>query len=189
MFLARHVPNLLSLSRIPLAGALILTYSSEDKAFYLASLFILLVALTTDILDGCLARKFNTASVDGYLLDGLGDRAIYVALILVFQASTDVLPILAWLLILREISMYAIRVSQVEWHLKLHRTRKLSLIHALFFRLWILTILYQHGSEMLGCGCNNNIVSLVATSMLAGAVLFGYLAIFRTFASTTKSPE
>ena len=70
----RHLPNLLSLSRLlAVPFLLILAWQGRDDAF----LVLLIVALSTDALDGFIARRFHCESPLGARLDSWGDFAIY----------------------------------------------------------------------------------------------------------------
>lgn len=68
-----NVPNLLSLSRLPLAVAMFLCISWEQ---WFASLVIFVVATVTDWLDGWWARRFGSLSAVGRSLDPLTDKVI-----------------------------------------------------------------------------------------------------------------
>ena len=70
------LPNLLSISRVLLAGLMFfLVYTSN----WYAAVTVLWIAIATDVLDGYLARKFESTSSLGGLLDH-GSDAIFVTL-------------------------------------------------------------------------------------------------------------
>jgi len=77
---------------------------------------LVIVIMGSDFFDGKIARKYHVTSKFGYVLDGLGDRACHVsAYLLLFMAG--ILSILVvWILIFREISQYAVRLVEPEWH-------------------------------------------------------------------------
>src|SRR5438128_11941287 len=99
----RHLPNVLSLSRIPIAAAFLITFSTREAAMFWSSMAVLAIALLTDVLDGRLARMWNTASTTGYFLDGLGDKVFYAAILLVIARENPAQTFLAWALIAREL--------------------------------------------------------------------------------------
>src|SRR5688500_1744686 len=68
-----NVPNLLSLSRIPLTVVLCWAIVAE---WWLAALVTFAVAAVTDWLDGWWARKFNQLSAVGRALDPLTDKVL-----------------------------------------------------------------------------------------------------------------
>ncbi len=68
-----NVPNLLSLSRLPLGAALFVCIAHE---FWLSGLVIFAVAALTDWLDGWWARRFNCGTALGRNLDPLTDKVL-----------------------------------------------------------------------------------------------------------------
>ena len=73
------LPNLISLSRLPLA----LLLFKED---FVSRLIVLLLAMISDGLDGFLARRFQLSSKIGTLLDPLMDRFfMFIALTIFFS--------------------------------------------------------------------------------------------------------
>lgn len=129
----------LSLSRIPLAAAFLLIYSPDSKVLFLLAFAIIVIALATDFLDGYNARRSGTTSRRGYLLDGLGDRSVYIALILTIHSVHSPSIILTWLLVFREVAVYGVRLLVTNWYSLTPQVRHLSQIHALLLRLWILS--------------------------------------------------
>ena len=75
--------NAISFSRIPLSAALIATCLDPNKAIQHWSFVLYLAALLSDIIDGFLARRYKLQTTFGYVADGLGDRAFYLAQILI----------------------------------------------------------------------------------------------------------
>ena len=64
----RYIPNILSLSRIPLS--IVLMFLARERGFFLA---VYAVVGLTDMLDGRLARRFGWQSELGSKFDGLAD--------------------------------------------------------------------------------------------------------------------
>ena len=75
-----NLPNLLTLSRIPLMLAVIALLYPEPDAFWpwtrTAALLLFLFAALTDWLDGWLARKFGQVSEFGKFMDALSDKVL-----------------------------------------------------------------------------------------------------------------
>ena len=69
------LPNLLSLSRLLMAGLFVLLKSSESRLLLIAA------AGATDFLDGYVARKWGKASKWGALIDAVADRFFVFAAI------------------------------------------------------------------------------------------------------------
>lgn len=141
----RTLPNVLSILRGPLGLAVLLVYSSGERRGFYTGVAIIAVALMTDILDGFLARKFGVASEKGYILDGLGDRAMYISLVLLLVHAHAVPLIAAWLIILREVLIYAQRLLQGDWYLVNPQVRSWSLLHAGGIRAWFLSYFVADG--------------------------------------------
>ncbi|WP_157952531.1 CDP-alcohol phosphatidyltransferase family protein [Candidatus Similichlamydia epinepheli] len=71
----RHLPNLVTLSRFMVAGAILFDLASSVKEF----LFI--VGIISDGLDGFLARRWKACSKIGGFLDVLADRSLFYSVI------------------------------------------------------------------------------------------------------------
>lgn len=177
----KFIPNLLSLSRIPCAILLIVLYSGTERWRFEAALAVIAIAFATDFLDGVIARKFGLTSKYGYILDGLGDRAMYIALSLVFLVHQKIGLIATWLLIFREVAIYAARLFSDGWFEANKSVRFLSKLHAGFLRLWMLLILVEDGIFLY-----SGIYPLrfrgfaqAQTTLLTIALLVSYYSLFR----------
>src|SRR5438067_10281799 len=93
------LPNALSLSRLPLGVCFLLLYDVTSRERFCGALAIAALALLTDFFDGWLARRLQVASEFGGLVDGLGDKAFYVAVYLSLERQGVLPPFLAWILI------------------------------------------------------------------------------------------
>src|ERR1051325_1287525 len=122
-----QIPNALSVSRIFLAILVVLASAHLSTLTYVATVCMLVLAMVTDALDGYLARRWGIASTLGYVLDAMGDRAIHLALVLVFLVRYSFHPLFIWLLIFRDIGIYAVRVLSKEWLYKSRQMRPVSL--------------------------------------------------------------
>jgi phosphatidylglycerophosphate synthase len=72
--------------------------------------------MATDYLDGRIARKYSVQSKFGYLLDGLGDRAFHISVVLILATLGILTLLLAWVMIFREVSQYAVRIVEADWY-------------------------------------------------------------------------
>lgn len=105
----RHLPNLLTLSRILVVPpmAIILTSSSKSAGFLAAALFA--IASFTDWLDGYLARRMGIITVLGKFLDPIADKLLVMAA-LIMIIPYDRVP--AWMVLVilsREIIITGLR--------------------------------------------------------------------------------
>ena len=108
--------NLITFSRIFLIIPVIYLTSLEKVEFNFLALICFLLAGLTDYLDGYVARKTNTQSPLGALLDLLADKLL-VCLTLVWLITLNnslifVIPVL--IIVLRELSISSIRQYIVE---------------------------------------------------------------------------
>lgn len=103
-----HVPNLLSLSRVPLACALFAQITYE---LWLGALVVFLVACATDWLDGWWARKYGPLTLVGRNLDPLTDKVLVCgAFVYLLQfPRTGVLPWMVTVIVCRELLVTGIR--------------------------------------------------------------------------------
>jgi CDP-diacylglycerol---glycerol-3-phosphate 3-phosphatidyltransferase len=112
----RHAANILSLIRIPASLGVLAVYDPHSPIRLWTAVGLVVIIMGSDFFDGRIARKYNLVSKFGYVLDGLGDRACHISAYLLL-AITGILNILVvWILIFREISQYAIRLVDLEWH-------------------------------------------------------------------------
>lgn len=79
----RHLPNLLTLSRLPIALAIFLLLAMTDIAdadratpLLIASLGLFVLAILTDIFDGIAARRLGACSQYGRMIDALLDKLL-----------------------------------------------------------------------------------------------------------------
>ena len=79
--LLAQIPNVLTVSRLVLAGAFFLALELarrpiHDEAWLLSAAAIFVVGATTDALDGFLARRWNVISVFGRVMDPVADKVL-----------------------------------------------------------------------------------------------------------------
>jgi len=108
------LPNLLTAIRIgavPIILALLYHDTLTMRAWAVA---VYILASITDFFDGWVARRYNTVSVTGKLLDPLADKFIVLLtlVVLVYKHEVQLLPVI--LLLAREFYIFGIRVLAVE---------------------------------------------------------------------------
>lgn len=131
-----NLPNILSLSRIPASLLLLVFYNPKSWNCSVLAAITVAAILITDVMDGKLARKHNLESQTGYVLDGLGDRAFHVAMYLIFYMNHTVTIYIVWLLVFREISIYAARLLKSDWlESQSHRVRAVTKTYAGVIRI------------------------------------------------------
>lgn len=91
------IPNVLSLSRLGLAAAFVVIEKPLPR------FGVLLLAALTDFLDGWLARRANTTSRIGALLDPITDRIFVFTAVCVFLVERQLTTLQYFILIFRDI--------------------------------------------------------------------------------------
>jgi CDP-diacylglycerol---glycerol-3-phosphate 3-phosphatidyltransferase len=102
------VPNLLSLSRLPLAAVL---FALIANALWPAALAVFLLAAATDWLDGWWARKFDQGSALGRALDPLTDKVLVCGafIFLIRVAGAGLEPWMVTVVVARELLVTGLR--------------------------------------------------------------------------------
>ena len=80
----KHIPNLLSFSRIILSPLVIFLYFYNSIITAILALIFLIILEITDALDGMLARKFNIVSDLGKVLDPFADTVFHITMFTIF---------------------------------------------------------------------------------------------------------
>ena len=108
----KHLPNVLTISRIVLlAPLLIMIYLPNDQLNFISVILFILIALT-DFFDGFFARRQNITSEFGKMLDPIADKLLVVGvlIVLMIKGTIEDLSILpALLIIFREIFISGLR--------------------------------------------------------------------------------
>jgi phosphatidylglycerophosphate synthase len=171
------VPNALSLSRIPLGMAFIALYDTSEIRRFSAALAVALLALLTDVADGWLARRWQVGSDAGALIDGLGDKAFYIAVYLVIAAENEAQSLLLWGLIFREVALYALRTIDGNRAVNTKRLRWSSLTYAFVIRMYFLDFVLIGWCE---------VTSRPVPFILRLGSMFGYVALVIGFIGLAK---
>jgi phosphatidylglycerophosphate synthase len=141
----RHLPNILSTSRIAASLIILIIASDFGLPAYIALVTLVATSMLTDWADGYLARKWKITSTTGYVLDAMGDRAIHLALTLVVMVRHQINPVLIWLLIFRDIAIYGIRVLAADWLPRSKKIQWISRTHATILRIWLTSYFLSDG--------------------------------------------
>jgi cardiolipin synthase (CMP-forming) len=122
-----NIPNLITYSRIVLIPLIVGIFylpdawlSYENKNIVACSIFVF--AAVTDWLDGYLARRLNQMSAFGAFLDPVADKLIVVGALVVLLQLGRVDPLVALIIIGREIAISALR----EWMAVLGRGKSVA---------------------------------------------------------------
>jgi phosphatidylglycerophosphate synthase len=165
-------------------AVIVLAYSGHlSTKTYFVTITALVVAMITDALDGRLARRWRVVSASGYVIDAMGDRAIHLAMILVYFVRYGIHPVLIWLLIFRDIAIYGIRVLSADWLSKSRTLRWNSLFHATSIRVWIGIFLVRDGVWVATGSDRLNTVAFQVgqLTILVATIIVSYYGLYRSF--------
>jgi phosphatidylglycerophosphate synthase len=102
-----------------------------------ASIAVVAAIFISDVADGYLARRWRVSSKLGYLLDGVGDRASYIACLFLLEHKLFVATIAFFLIVVRDVSLYAARAFYPNWDRCSERHRWLTKSYAFLVKLGI----------------------------------------------------
>ena len=105
----RNVPNTLTVFRLVLVPTFLVTTALPGNWSSWVAVCILILAGVTDYLDGALARKLDSSSEFGKMLDPIADKLMITAviLVLVWKGNVPLLP--ALIIIGRELVVSGLR--------------------------------------------------------------------------------
>lgn len=176
------LPNVLTYLRmatIPVIMVLLMPPSS-DVRLNLAFLVYVLASLT-DYLDGILARRRNTVTSIGKLLDPLADKLLTSAVLIMLIPHGKVEALLVWLILGREITITGLRLIALGQGLIINASRmgkNKMLSQTLGFYCLLPAIpQYQQSMDMIG------------TLFLWVSVLFGYISALDYFINFCKEAK
>lgn len=141
-----------------------------------ACVIIVCIAQITDHLDGWVARRNNAVSLNGWLFDSVSDRSFYIAAILAFEREYGVADIVVWAFVLREICLYATRVTMGDFKKRLSRARFYALVHAGLIRLVIVLacVAPLFGFHIISIEC----ITIICDLLLSISTLLGFATLW-----------
>jgi CDP-diacylglycerol--glycerol-3-phosphate 3-phosphatidyltransferase len=112
-FLYRQMPNLITSSRIALVPLVILLILMQWESYIGRSLalFLLVLAASTDGIDGALARRRNLVSNLGKILDPIADKALLSGTLIALSIQGAVPWIATGLILVREVGVTLYRLA------------------------------------------------------------------------------
>lgn len=95
-----HIPNVLTILRILLIPVFVLLFTQE---IYFLAVIVFLFSISTDFLDGYLAKKYNLITDLGRVLDPLADKLTIISVLLVLVFAEIIPGIIAGIFLFREL--------------------------------------------------------------------------------------
>lgn len=108
------LPNLLTTIRIILVPVVLALIYTNTTATRVTALFLYIAASITDYLDGYYARKLESVTITGKLLDPLADKFIVLLTLVVLLKMQEVDLLLVLLILAREFYIFGIRALATE---------------------------------------------------------------------------
>jgi phosphatidylglycerophosphate synthase len=132
--------SVLSGSRLLTGGMFVFLALDPSPELQRTSLCALVLLFFSDFLDGPLARRWKVTTRFGFVIDGLGDRAAYLSCLLVMNFHLRLPILFTYLIVMRDIILYAARSVQTSWDKHHSKTRWITKSHAGLLR--IIFVLY-----------------------------------------------
>jgi CDP-diacylglycerol--glycerol-3-phosphate 3-phosphatidyltransferase len=104
-----NAPNLLTLSRILAVPVVVWLLFQQRFDFDVAAAIIFGIASATDYFDGYLARRNQSVTVYGQLMDPLADKILVISSVIMLQWMGRLHPVVCMLLISREMAITGLR--------------------------------------------------------------------------------
>jgi len=172
--------NLLTFSRIILAAIIFILLMSPDG--YFLALILFFIAGITDFFDGYLARKYNSVSEIGEILDPIADKILIVFVLfgLAVNLSSYLIGFIAALIITREIWVGALRDFNA-------RNNKSDVTKVTFLAKIKTTMqLFTISTYLLGLTINNMLLIVIGDIFLFISL---FITLYTGFIYTLKSFE
>ncbi len=176
------LPNVLTYLRmatIPVIMALLIPPSSELCLNLAFAVFVL--ASLTDYLDGILARRRNTVTSIGKLLDPLADKLLTSAVLIMLIPHAKVEAYLVWLILGREIIITGLRLIALGQGLIINASRmgKNKMLTQTLAFYCLLPSIPQYRSAL----------DMTGTLFLWISVVFGYISALDYFVNFYKEAK
>jgi cardiolipin synthase (CMP-forming) len=119
----QHLPNWLTISRVAvvLPICVLMVFFPTPLGFFIACVFAS-YAMVTDYFDGYLSRRWHVTSDFGRLLDPIADKLLIAALLILLTVHGYGHPLAVILIMLREITVSALREFTQAKGVTLHVT-------------------------------------------------------------------
>lgn len=96
------LPNILTLVRLVLIPVYLLVFYLENPSAHFIALILFILASFTDVLDGYLARKFDTVSKFGKLADPFADKLMQLSVLYTLVDAVYIAKWFFWIILTKE---------------------------------------------------------------------------------------
>lgn len=99
----RHIPNILTMSRLLLIPLYLLVFYSEQPNALAQAISIFVIASITDVLDGYLARTYHVESRFGKVIDPVADKGMQLSVLYTLSDAGYMYPWFFWFILFKEV--------------------------------------------------------------------------------------
>ncbi|MDE3270047.1 MAG: CDP-diacylglycerol--glycerol-3-phosphate 3-phosphatidyltransferase [Pseudomonadota bacterium] len=110
----KKIPNNLTIIRLLFVPVLLIIFPINHYITDMLTALLFLVAALTDFFDGFFARKYNSESKLGALLDPVADKVLAITMLMMLCSLERIPTLLAGLLIMRDVLICGIRAAAAE---------------------------------------------------------------------------
>lgn len=137
-----NVPNFLTLLRFFMVGVMVWFFLNNHPVY---AMYIYLLAVFTDFLDGFIARKFNLVTDIGKLFDPLADKLLQVAAVYCMY-RVGYLPLVAFILVIVNefIMVYGASFLLFRKHIVVSANKYGKIAAGLFYGAILSTFLHDY---------------------------------------------
>ena len=179
-FLLQNLANMITVARLLLVPAVVYFIASSSKSgidgWHYAALFTFMAAAGTDFLDGHIARRTDTITEFGKVVDPLADRLLVISVLVALMARSFMPLWMGLIIVSRDVLMLigaplvGINRQEVRDRLAVHWTGKLAT--ALLFTAICIIIMWNAPSHVIG----SIGVNAVGFAFFAAGTIFSYVS-------------
>lgn len=189
----RQIPNILTLMRLVAAPivAVIITISTEPL-YALIALLLFAIASATDWLDGYLARKWESVSGFGRMLDPIADKLMVIIILAALMGTALASPLLAIptiIIITREVMVSGLREFMAKQDFIVHVTlaaKMKTTIQLIALGFLIGTFIFEQGSIYASLSYGTGMIGIWIAALITAQTGIAYFTNAMQFLNTQK---
>ena len=189
----RQIPNILTLMRLVAAPivAVIITISTEPL-YAIIALVLFAIASATDWLDGYLARKWESVSGFGRMLDPIADKLMVIIILAALMGTALASPLLAIptiIIITREVMVSGLREFMAKQDFIVHVTlaaKMKTTIQLIALGFLIGTFIFEQGSLYASLSYGTGMIGIWIAALITAQTGIAYFTSAMQFLNTQK---
>ena len=189
----RQIPNMLTLMRLIAAPvvAIIITLSTQPL-YALIALVIFAIASATDWLDGYLARKWESVSGFGRMLDPIADKLMVIIILAALMGTALASPLLAIptiIIITREVMVSGLREFMAKQDFIVHVTlaaKMKTTIQLIAIGFLIGTFIFEQDTSYAALSYGTGIIGIWIAALITAQTGIAYFTSAIRFINAQK---